>query len=89
MRLLMEKVIRRELMENVTVTPEEVKAYYERQYQEIEGKMPMDHRNNIMIVKRLRREKARRQYPDWIDRLQQNYPVELNANMWERILQLP
>ncbi len=85
-RLLMEKVIRRELMEKVEVTPAAVQEYYERQHDGADNDQ-LNPQHNVMIVKRLRREKARQQYPDWVKHIQRDYRVELNTAMWERLLQ--
>lgn len=86
-RLLVEKVIRKELMEKVEVTPAAVRAYYEENQNDASDLNPLDSRNNVMVVKRLRRAEARKQYPEWIRQLQSEYRVELNTQMWERLLQ--
>lgn len=86
-RLLVEKVIRRELMEKVEVTPAAVRAYYKEHQQDTADMDPLDSRNNVIVVKRLRRAEARKQYPEWIRKLQGEYRVELNTQIWERLLQ--
>ena len=88
MRLLTEKVIDRELVATVKLTPEEVKSFYSDSY--AGEKTQTDHVNEIDadFVKDLRREKAQKLYPQWIDTLQQQYDIELNDKVWKTILDL-
>ena len=85
MRLIMEKVIRKELTEKMTVTPAEVRAYRAEHSSGERVQKETDVQYNLNIVKQLRREKARQQYPDWIKEIQNNCQVEVNQAMWEEI----
>ncbi|MDY6824827.1 MAG: SurA N-terminal domain-containing protein [Thermodesulfobacteriota bacterium] len=83
MRLLMEKVIERELINKVNVSTDEAKQYYQQHYKKSkkENEMP-----DAGIMKRLRREKAQEAYAGWIKRIQNQYEVELNNEKWKEIL---
>jgi len=79
--MLMEKVIERELMEKMVITPEEASAYYREHRQE-----KQEAEGDVALLKRLRREKAQRAYVDWMKALQQQYHIELNQDLWKEIL---
>lgn len=86
MRLLTEKVIDKELVATISMTPEEVNKFYQSGYAD---KVPEDALPEIIdaaFVKQLRREKAEKQYPQWINQLQQKYDIELNERQWAAIL---
>lgn len=85
MRLLTEKVIDRELVVKVNLTPEDVEKAY-REYACVE-KTGADLPESIdaAFVKQLRREKAQKLYPQWINTLQQQYKIELNEQRWKTI----
>lgn len=84
MRLLMEKVIERELIDKVVVTTEEAKKYYQRHY---DTNPQNDAAVDAGLMKRLRREKAQNAYPEWIKNIQGQYKVELNSEQWKTILE--
>ncbi|ABW67510.1 SurA N-terminal domain-containing protein [Desulfosudis oleivorans] len=79
--MLMEKVIERELMEKMVITPEEASAYYREHHQE-----EQEAEGDVALLKRLRREKAQKAYVDWMKALQQQYHIELNQDLWKEIL---
>ncbi len=90
-RLLIDKVIEKELESNVIITPEDVSAYYKKHYSGPSGgqtsaaKVDQDKDINEIIVRRLRKLKAEKNYKDWIDQLQQTYPVEVNWELWNQL----
>jgi len=87
-RLLIEKVVQRDLEEQIKITPEDIRKYYES-----------DHANDIFdsdagevskkidgeTIKNLRRKKAEETYGRWIKGLKQQYKVEINQIQWEKI----
>ena len=85
-RLLMEKVVDRELVQPLTITAQDIEAYYKANEKELAaktGKSPeMDLKRHI--VERLRREKVEAAYPQWMDGLRQRYQVEINWELWEQ-----
>lgn len=85
MRLLAEKVIDRELVATVNLTPEEVEAFYSGNNTANNTEAGLPETIDADFVKQLRREKAQKQYPQWIDGLQQQYDIELNEQLWKTI----
>jgi FKBP-type peptidyl-prolyl cis-trans isomerase (trigger factor) len=88
-RLLIKKVIAKELEEKVVITPENISEYYEKNYQRFSlnsGSKENSKNINESIVKHLRREKVEEAYKDWIKELKKNYKIEINKVRWEEII---
>jgi hypothetical protein len=87
-RLLMEKVINHELEDQILITSEDIAKYYEENFSD---KAPDTHSEpnaediNKMIIEQLRREKLEQAYQRWINKLKQQYPIEISSIQWERI----
>jgi len=87
-RLLMEKVVEREVHQKITLTPEEIAKFYKENY---EGKYPVSDQDaeitdiNKLIVKQLRRQKAEEAYRLWIKNLKGKYTVDINQSQWKRL----
>jgi hypothetical protein len=87
-RLIMEKVIEKELENRITITPEDIAAYYKKNFQGKKGEsdsIPASGDINEIIVKQLRREKAEEGYKTWIEELKTKYEIEINGEQWEKI----
>ena len=84
-RLLVKKVIERELVDKVQITTDDVASYYKMYYPE--GTAPDEDADviNRKIVRHLRQQKAEVAYKEWIDSLRQSYPVDINKKIWERL----
>ena len=85
-RMLMEKVVDRELVQPLTITTQEIEEYYkahEKEFPVQEGE-PLEADMNRQIVERLRREKVEAAYPQWMDGLRERYQVEINWELWEK-----
>ena len=87
-RLLMQKVVDNELKNQITITPEDIASYYEKNYQatgsDAEPVGP-DEDINENIIKHLRQEKAERAYKIWIKELKGKYSIEINDTHWEKL----
>ncbi|MGD1972869.1 MAG: SurA N-terminal domain-containing protein [Desulfobacterales bacterium] len=87
-RLIMEKVIEKELENQITITPEDIAEFYKKNLQ---GKKtesestPTSDDINESIVKQLRREKAEKGYKTWLEALKTKYDIEINSEQWEKI----
>ena len=87
-RLMMEKVVEREVHRNITLTPEEIAKFYKENY---EGKQPVSDQDaektnmNELIVKQLRRQKAEEAYQLWIKNMRGKYTVDINQSQWKRL----
>jgi hypothetical protein len=87
-RLIMEKVIEKELENRITITPEDIAAYYKKNFQGKKGEsdsIPASGDINEIIVKQLRREKAEEGYKTWIEELKTKYEIEIDGEQWEKI----
>lgn len=88
-RLLIKKVVDKELAENITITPDEISEYYKENYQG-EG-LTSDFKNrsiniNEVIIKNVRRKKIEAAYKSWIKELRNKYPIEINRVQLEKIV---
>ena len=87
-RLLMEKVVDRELKDHIVINPEDIAAYYKKHFKVKNPDSDHGARSadiNEMIIKHLRREKTEEAYITWIKKLKQQYSVKINSNQWEKI----
>lgn len=92
-RLLIEKVVERELKKNVAITPEDISNYYENHYKGHGGQSALsadpdkaDGDLSRIIVKQLRRKKAEEAYKPWIENLRKKYLIEINKKEWGKII---
>jgi hypothetical protein len=85
MQILAEKVVDRELIAAIRLTPEDVKAYYQKRVDGRSGAQVAPGEIDQALVKEMRREAAQKLYPQWFDTLQQRYVIELNEEQWQII----
>jgi hypothetical protein len=87
-RLIMEKVIDEELKSRISITAEDIAAYYRENFQgretESDAAQPSENITEA-IVKQLRRQKAEATYNSWIEELKSKYQIEINSEQWEKI----
>jgi len=86
-RLLMQKVIAKELGDKIEITNDDISTYYEEHFKDDDTssdvkEVPEDI-NNI-IKKNLRKEKMEKAYTSWIEELKNNYAVEINKKELEK-----
>jgi hypothetical protein len=87
-RITMEKVIEKELKSRVTITAEEIAAFYKENYQGREAETESAQTSediNESIVNQLRRKKTEETYESWIEELKGKYDIEINTQLWEKI----
>ncbi len=87
-RLLMEKVMESDLQGQAGITAEEVAAAYERHYRgraAAAGSEAEFDRLKQAIVTDVRRQQIETAYGDWIMRLKERFPVEVNPEVWNRL----
>jgi hypothetical protein len=91
-RLLLDKLVERELKDRVTITPDEIARYYKENYTGsqfpgggAEGS-EVDKELEEMIVEQLRRQKTEKIYKDWLDEVQKQYTIDINQEQWDKIL---
>ncbi len=87
-KLLKDRVIYEELEKNMTVTPEEITAFYKSYFDNTVSE-PEDETEAMTfsqeIIRQLNKEKAKELYPSWIKSLWLRYDVEINQAAWNKI----
>lgn len=85
-RLLMEKVVDRDLFQPVNITAQDIEAYYKAHEEDFSDKdnNPPETDLKRHIVEQLRREKVEAAYIPWMEGLQKRYGVEVNWELWEQ-----
>lgn len=87
-RLIIDKVIEKDLNERITITPADISKYYEENYKGRESDLS-EHGNsqniNEAIILRLRRQKTEEAYKMWVNELRDRYLIETNSALWEKM----
>ena len=84
----MDKVVAEELKNRISISPEDISQYYQKNYQGRESESestPSSEDINETIVKQLRREKSEQAYKSWIEELKAKYAIKINSEQWDRI----
>jgi len=87
-RLLIKKVVDKELAEHITITPDEISEYYKENYQGEGLTSDFENRSiniNEVIIKNVRRQKIEAAYKSWIKELRNKYPIEINKAQLDKI----
>ena len=88
-RLIMEKLIDKELKAPITITPEDIANYYDENYKGETlkpGVPPSSEQVDENIIEHLRHKKAEAAYRAWIEKIQQGYTIDINQAQWEKII---
>ncbi len=86
-RLIVQKVIARELIDQVQISSQDVADYYRAHYPNGLSEDSATSEINERIVKHLRQQKAEQQYKEWIGKLRQSIQVEINQKQWNNLLE--
>lgn len=81
-RLLIDKVVERELVDKVEITSQDMADYFQDHYPDGVPEGQNAGEINQKIVRHLRRQKAEEMYQAWIENLRKNYPVQINQKRW-------
>jgi hypothetical protein len=87
-RILLEKVIARELEPLIALKPEDISAYYEKHYASNEkgaDSAPYDEAFNETLLRLVSNQKKEEAYRSWIADLQKRYTIDVNAEAWKKI----
>ncbi len=87
--LIMTKVVKAELEDHITITPEDVAAYYKKHYSGTgsdDSSTQASGDLNEIIVRQLRRQKAEQAYNAWIEELKRKYAFVINRGQWDKLL---
>jgi len=85
-RLLVKKVIDTELVSHVTISSDDVLAYYQKNYPDGTPEDMDADTLNQKVVTHLRQLKAEEAYKKWIEQLHIDYPVEVDGKVWNRLV---
>ncbi len=88
-RLLIEKLVEKELSDQIVITADDISKYYEKNYKADKHKPDWVENSqdlNEKIVKHLRRKKIEKIYKSWIVEIQKKYNIEINEEQWEKII---
>ncbi len=87
-RLLLEKVITRELSDKIEITHDDISKYYEEHFKDDntspDAKAESKDINNIIITI-LRKEKMEKAYESWLKKLKNKYEVKINKKELEKM----
>lgn len=86
-RLLIDKVINKELVDQVQITSEDVSAYFQTHFPEGIPKGEDADQINRRIVQHLRHQKAEALYKSWIENLKNTFPVDVHQQRWNRLVE--
>lgn len=85
-RLLMEKVLDRELALQIEITPEIIEEYYKKHKQPVDAESEIDSETKYSrLIKKIRLEKKQENYQNWIEEKKKDYSIEVNEKVWEKI----
>lgn len=84
-RLTVEKVIAKELIDQVKLSQGDISKYYQDINKDKAADAIESQAQNEKMVLQLRRIKAEEAYQQWIDELRERYAVEINQKQWEKL----
>lgn len=85
-RLLVQKVIATELINQVQITDEDIENYYKENYSQGAPKDENSDQFDQRIITHLRQIKAEKAYKEWLELIREKYPVTVNHNAWEKLI---
>lgn len=84
-RLLINKVIEKELVDKVEITSQDLADYFQVHYPEGVPEGENADEINQKIVRHLRHQKAEEMYQAWIENLRKSYPADIDQQRWNRL----
>lgn len=88
-RLLMEKLVEKELKDRVVITAEDIEKFYQQNYKSngLYTEFAENSKDiNEKIIEHLRRKKTEKAYKSWIEKIQKRYKIEINKKQWEKMI---
>lgn len=86
-RLLIDKVIAKELVDKVEITSKDVAIYFQNHFPKGIPEGEDADQFNKRIVQHLRQQKAEALYHGWIESLRKTFPVEVHQQRWNRLVE--
>ncbi|GBC64120.1 hypothetical protein DENIS_5137 [Desulfonema ishimotonii] len=87
-RMLMEKVVRKDLAETLPLSPQEIEAFRVAQKtgKKTKDRAAAEAPDDPVVEAHLRREKTEASYPGWVETLRKRYTVQINRERLEELL---
>jgi hypothetical protein len=86
-RLLIDKVIAKELVDKVEISSKDVAIYFQNHFPKGIPEGEDADQFNKRIVQHLRQQKAEALYHGWIESLRKAFPVEVHQQRWNRLVE--
>lgn len=86
-RLLIDKVIAKELVDKVEITSKDVAIYFQNHFPKGIPEGEDADQFNKRIVQHLRQQKAEALYHGWIESLRKTFPVEVHQQRWNQLVE--
>ncbi len=89
-RLLMEKVVKEDLEQQISITPDDIVAYYKTYVEETDAPEAEIRENAVdeKVIRYIRRKKAEAAYGAWLDGLREKYSIRINDDKLKKIMEL-
>ncbi len=85
-RLLMEKVLDKELDLKIDITPKVIEEYYKKNKKPVDVETSENSEEKYSkLVKIIRLDKKQELYQQWIEKKKKDYSIEVNEKVWEKI----
>jgi hypothetical protein len=86
-RLLIDKVIDKELVDRVEITSQDISKYFQAHFPDGVPDGEDADQINKRIVQHLRQQKAEKMYQAWIENLRKVFPVDVHQQRWNRLME--
>lgn len=86
-RLLIDKVIDKELVDKVEITSQDISEYFKAHFPDGVPEGEDADQINKRIVQHLRQQKAEKMYQTWIEKLRKAFPVDVHEQRWSRLME--
>lgn len=86
-RLLIDKVLEKELVDKVEITSQDISEYFQAHFPEGVPEGEDADLINKRIVQHLRQQKAEKMYQAWIENLRKAFPVDVHQKRWSRLME--
>ena len=85
-RMLVGKVVEKEIVDTVEITSTDIATYIQKYYPDGAPAGEDSDAIHQKIVRHLRHQKAEQIYPQWIESLREKYRVDINQKRWQQLV---
>ncbi len=87
--LLIRRFIQMSLVKEISITQEEISAFYALQVQQNKDNEPDWIKDTDVLVEKLKAKKAQENYEEWMEQIRASYPVTINKELLKQFLIYP